>query len=73
MDSPLPRAARPSAAALEMIDRLIAFPTVSRDSNSCASAAVSIRKVEPLRRALAGKRAWVTGMRRAQSVTRAPR
>ena len=33
MDSPLPRAARPSAAALEMIDRLIAFPTVSRDSN----------------------------------------
>lgn len=29
-----------------------------------------IRKVEPLRRALAGKRAWITGMRRAQSVTR---
>jgi phosphoadenosine phosphosulfate reductase len=29
-----------------------------------------IRKVEPLNRALAGKRAWVTGMRRAQSVTR---
>lgn len=29
-----------------------------------------IRKVEPLRRGLAGKRAWVTGMRREQSVTR---
>jgi len=29
-----------------------------------------IRKVEPLARALAGKSAWVTGMRRAQSVTR---
>ena len=30
-----------------------------------------IRKVEPLNRALAGKRAWVTGQRRAQSTTRA--
>lgn len=30
-----------------------------------------VRKVEPLRRALAGRRAWVTGLRRAQSVTRA--
>jgi phosphoadenosine phosphosulfate reductase len=30
-----------------------------------------IRKVEPLGRALAGKRAWVTGQRRAQSTTRA--
>lgn len=29
-----------------------------------------IRKVEPLRRALAGKRAWITGMRREQAVTR---
>jgi phosphoadenosine phosphosulfate reductase len=29
-----------------------------------------IRKVEPLKRALADKNAWVTGMRRAQSVTR---
>ncbi len=28
------------------------------------------RKVEPLRRALAGKRAWITGLRRAQSPTR---
>jgi phosphoadenosine phosphosulfate reductase len=30
-----------------------------------------IRKVEPLGRALAGKRAWITGMRRRQSTTRA--
>ncbi len=30
-----------------------------------------IRKVEPLNRALAGKKAWVTGQRRAQSSTRA--
>jgi len=29
-----------------------------------------IRKVEPLRRALAGKRAWLTGQRREQAVTR---
>jgi phosphoadenosine phosphosulfate reductase len=30
----------------------------------------AIRKVEPLQRALAGKRAWVTGMRCEQSVLR---
>lgn len=30
----------------------------------------SIRKTEPLARALAGKRAWITGQRRAQSLTR---
>lgn len=30
-----------------------------------------IRKLEPLKLALAGKRAWVTGLRREQSVTRA--
>jgi len=30
-----------------------------------------IRKVEPLSRALAGKRAWITGMRAQQSATRA--
>jgi len=29
-----------------------------------------IRKVEPLRRALSDKRAWVTGLRRGQAVTR---
>jgi len=30
-----------------------------------------IRKVEPLTRALAGKRAWITGQRRAQAASRA--
>jgi phosphoadenosine phosphosulfate reductase len=30
----------------------------------------AIRKVEPLERALAGKRAWITGMRRGQSALR---
>jgi phosphoadenosine phosphosulfate reductase len=29
-----------------------------------------IRKIEPLRRALAGKKAWITGLRRQQAVTR---
>ncbi|MDR2196029.1 MAG: phosphoadenylyl-sulfate reductase, partial [Gallionellaceae bacterium] len=29
-----------------------------------------VRKVEPLRRALQGKRAWITGMRRDQAVSR---
>ena len=29
-----------------------------------------IRKVEPLQRALAGKKAWITGQRRSQSATR---
>lgn len=29
-----------------------------------------VRKVEPLKRALAGKQAWVTGIRREQAVTR---
>jgi phosphoadenosine phosphosulfate reductase len=30
-----------------------------------------IRKVEPLKRALAGKKAWITGLRREQAVSRA--
>jgi phosphoadenosine phosphosulfate reductase len=33
-------------------------------------ACCGIRKVEPLKRALAGKKAWVTGMRRQQASTR---
>ena len=37
------------------------------DTNACCHA----RKVEPLERALAGKSAWVTGVRRADSPTRA--
>jgi len=34
-------------------------------------ACCAVRKVEPLRRALAGKRAWVTGLRREQADSRA--
>ena len=34
-------------------------------------ACCAIRKVEPLRRALAGRGAWITGLRRGQSATRA--
>lgn len=41
------------------------YESVELRKNCC-----HIRKVEPLARALAGRDAWVTGLRRAQSVTR---
>lgn len=41
------------------------------DSVDLRKACCGVRKVEPLRRALAGHSAWVTGQRREQSVTRA--
>jgi phosphoadenosine phosphosulfate reductase len=40
------------------------------ESVSLRKSCCYIRKVEPLKRALAGKRAWITGMRREQAVTR---
>lgn len=40
------------------------------DSVDNRKACCHIRKVEPLKRALAGKKAWITGMRREQAVTR---
>lgn len=40
------------------------------DSVEARKACCQARKVEPLRRALAGKKAWVTGLRAAQSPTR---
>ena len=40
------------------------------DTVEARKACCGIRKVEPLRRALAGKRAWITGLRREQSDTR---
>ncbi|PLX75757.1 MAG: phosphoadenylyl-sulfate reductase, partial [Azoarcus sp.] len=40
------------------------------DSVELRKACCQVRKVEPLRRALAGKKAWVTGQRAAQSTTR---
>ena len=41
------------------------------DSVEARKECCRIRKIEPLNRALAGTRSWVTGQRRAQSVTRA--
>ena len=41
------------------------YDTVELRQGCCA-----IRKTEPLRRALAGKGAWITGLRRDQAVTR---
>ena len=41
------------------------YDTVENRKSCCF-----VRKVEPLRRALAGKGAWITGMRRDQAVTR---
>jgi len=40
------------------------------DSVELRKACCGIRKVEPLRRTLAGRSAWITGQRREQSVTR---
>ncbi len=40
------------------------------DSVENRKACCYMRKVEPLKRALSGKRAWITGMRRDQAVTR---
>jgi phosphoadenosine phosphosulfate reductase len=42
------------------------FESVDKRRACCA-----VRKVEPLRRALAGKRSWVTGLRAGQSAARA--
>jgi phosophoadenylyl-sulfate reductase (thioredoxin)/thioredoxin-dependent adenylylsulfate APS reductase len=40
------------------------------DSVEARKGCCFVRKVEPLRRALRGKKAWITGMRRDQAVTR---
>jgi phosphoadenosine phosphosulfate reductase len=40
------------------------------DGVESRKACCAVRKVEPLRRALAGKRGWVTGLRREQAETR---
>jgi phosphoadenosine phosphosulfate reductase len=46
-------------------------PNAFYDSVEMRKRCCGIRKVAPLNRALAGKKAWLTGMRRSQSVTRA--
>lgn len=60
---------RPDPAAVDAYVRdhgLNAF----YESVELRKACCGIRKVDPLRRALAGRPAWITGQRRAQSTTR---
>ena len=45
-------------------------PNAFYDSVELRKQCCAIRKVAPLKRALTGKKAWLTGMRRSQSVTR---
>ena len=45
-------------------------PNAFFDSVDLRKACCGVRKVQPLRRALAGKQAWITGLRREQSPTR---
>ncbi len=59
----------PEAPAVEQFVRvhgINAFYDSLAERKTCCH----IRKVEPLARALAGRGAWITGMRRAQSTTR---
>jgi phosphoadenosine phosphosulfate reductase len=59
----------PQGQAVEQLERdkgLFSFRANLENRHECCR----IRKVEPLRRALAGKGGWITGLRRAQSVTR---
>ncbi len=52
--------------ALESAQGYFSFKQSLEARQQCCA----IRKVEPLKRALAGRQAWVTGLRREQSVTR---
>jgi phosphoadenosine phosphosulfate reductase len=44
--------------------------TPSTTAVELRKACCGVRKMEPLRRALTGRKAWITGLRAAQSVTR---
>ncbi len=60
----------PQAGALEQYvqtNGINGFYNGLEQRQSCCS----IRKVEPFRRAVAGRKAWITGVRREQSATRA--
>jgi phosphoadenosine phosphosulfate reductase len=59
----------PDAAALEALTSEAGFYGF-RASVDARRTCCGVRKVEPLRRALAGKRAWLTGLRAEQSPTR---
>jgi phosphoadenosine phosphosulfate reductase len=56
----------------ENLERYVAVHGINSfyESVEARKACCEARKVEPLRRALSGKRAWITGLRRAQAVTR---
>lgn len=59
----------PERDAVERLERgkgLFSFRESLENRHECCG----IRKVEPLRRALAGLSGWITGLRREQSVTR---
>ena len=58
---------RGSVEALEREKGLFSFTESLENRRECCR----IRKVQPLGRALAGLEAWITGLRRQQSVTRA--
>lgn len=59
----------PAAPAVEQYVRLHGI-NAFYDSVAERKACCHIRKVEPLERALAGRRAWITGLRRAQAASR---
>ncbi len=59
----------PERQEVEQLERekgLFSFRASLDNRHECCR----IRKVQPLRRALSGKGGWITGLRRAQSVTR---
>ncbi|HRP22498.1 MAG TPA: phosphoadenylyl-sulfate reductase [Thauera sp.] len=60
----------PDATAVETLVRSHGI-NAFYDSVELRKACCGVRKMEPLRRALAGKKAWITGLRAAQSITRA--
>lgn len=59
----------PDRAAVEKLERGKGFYSF-RESVENRKECCGIRKVEPLKRALAGLDAWITGLRREQAVTR---
>ncbi len=59
----------PDAAKVEALERAKGFYSF-RESVDNRKECCGIRKVEPLNRALKGRKAWMTGLRRDQSVTR---
>lgn len=59
----------PAREAVEQLEREKGFYSF-RESIDNRKECCGIRKMEPLKRALAGKRAWMTGLRASQAVTR---